>query len=400
MTFVARRRAAVLVPWLALAAVTAFAIVQMRARHEAVRDAPPLAAETPPSPASPASPVAGSAPTEAALRAEEALDAALADLEAARAEAGSRAREGVLASARAEAAEARLAAHTARAEALEQEIASLRAAAAERAAEAAEAASTPPAPSEQAAWVEDAGADDPRRRRRAVERAAAATPDQVAGLEARRVAGADLLALARLAAALPSGDATDALVVGLLLDGPVDVGRAGRLVTALGSDPLLRPVVMQALLGRASPGMLKVALGQLAGREADLGDPDARAALTAALAPRFQSSDASQLHAGARAAGILRLPGTAPRLVPLLDHEGAAVRAVAAHALSRVPDLDTVRAGAVKALPGLLLDGSLSVRMAGTLLAETLLGAQVDYDPASGEGARREALDRLLDRLE
>ena len=291
--------------------------------------------------------------------------------------------------------------HAARVQALEAEVAALRAAATAATAAPVDAA---PAPVERQddllPWVEDAGADDPARRRRALERAAAAGSEEVARL-AEMVGGeADPVALARLAAALPAGDEADALVLELLLEEQTDFGTTSRMLSALGSDPLLRPAVLEVVLGRVSPGALKAALGLLAGYEDALGDAERRAELAGFLAPRLASTDASQLHAGARAAGILRLPGVAPRLLELLDHEVAVVRVVAAHALSLVPDLADVRAAAIKALPKLLLDDSLSMRTAGALLAEALVGEPLDdYDPAAGEGARREALDAILDRL-
>ena len=394
MTLVARRRAAVLVPWLALAAVTVFAIVQMRARHRAAQGTPAVV-ET-----AAADPVAAPRSTEdaaAALAAEAALDAALQDLDAARAEAGRLARETTQAWARADAAAALLAAHAARVQALEVEIATLRAAATAAPVDAA------PAPVERQdellPWVEDAGADDPARRRRALERAAAAGPEEVARL-AEMVGGeADPVALARLAAALPAGDATDAFVLALLLAERAELDVASRVVDSLGPEPLRRPAVLEALLGRAAPGVLQAALGLLAGYEAELGDETRRAELAAALAPRLDGDETAQLHAGARAAGLLRLPGLAPRLAALLTHDEGVVRVAAAHALSRVPDLDVVRAEAAAALPRLLLDEDLAVRIAGALLAEALVGEPLDYDPSASEGARREALDAILDRL-
>lgn len=364
MTLVARRRAAVLVPWLALVAVTVFAVVQMRARHEAEQGSPPavVVVDTPvePVPASAQPDIAA-----AAHAAEAALDAALQDLEVARAKAVARDRALGAESVRAEAAEARLAAEIARREALE---------AAEETLEApppAPPAEAPPAAAETtdelAAWVEDATSDERQR---------------------------------RLSAAEKAGDLTDDAVIALLLDEGAPLDRSIRLVRALGPETLLRPAVLEAILARATPGVLKVALGPLAAHESDLGDAGRRTQLAAVLTPRLAADDFGQLHAGARAAGLLRLPSLALRLAGLLVHEEPAVRVAAAHALSLVPDLDAARADAVKALPGLLLDNSRSVRTAGALLAEALVGAPIDYDPAAGEGARREALDRLLDRLE
>jgi len=394
MSIAARRRAAVLVPWIALAAVTVFAIAQVRARRESepVAPSPPAPQET--SVAPPAPDLTG-----AAGATETALDEALVDLEHARAETTALAKARAAALARAETAEARLAASQARVGALMAEVEGLRAAPAPAPAPpAAPSVAAVPAPAEDpvAGWLADVSAADAQRRARARERAAEASDEQIARLAALLAEDFEgrSEALARLAASLPAGDARDALVATLLAD---DAARPEHVVL-LGARVVARPGVVEALLRDASAPVLAEALPFVAGGADDL-DGDTRARYAAALAERLDRFAVEDLVVATRAAGLLRLPGAAVRLVVLADHEDPAVRAGAAYALSRVPDLDLVRADAVKHLPALLLDASPDVRTAAALLAETLVGGAVAYDPTANEAARREAVDAILQRL-
>lgn len=395
MTIVARRRAALLVPWVALAAVSLFAFLQTRARHEAERTRAP--ASSPPS-----ATISGdgerAGPTLAVVQAtEDALDAALVDFEEARARAADLERDRMAVDARRETAEARLSVSKACVEALEAEAAvheqeaKARDGELEGLRERIRILEDPVL-----GWIEDAGSEEADRQAKAREAAAKAQPEEVARLRALLEASPmRAAAVANLVSALPESDDAGALVVRVLL--APDAG--SERVALVGADALARPAVALALVEEASPEVLGEVLRWLAGRR-EAFDAHALGLLAEAVRPRLDGFDPVDVATAARAVGVLGLPGAAADLIVLTRHEDVPVRAAAVHALSRIPDLADVREEAERVLLAQLLDDALEVRIAGRLLAEALLGSPVDYDPKAGEAARRKAVDEILDRLD
>jgi hypothetical protein len=200
-------------------------------------------------------------------------------------------------------------------------------------------------------------------------------------------------AAARLLSHLPAGEQVDVLAGHVL---QADGGSAAR-VRLLDRDTLAR--LLPGLTATASAEVVEEGLRLLAGRLPDLGEAQ-RASLADQLRRRLRGHGGWPHTTTLEMAAAFRLEGLAETVAERLADEDAATRAAAAYTLSRLPDLETARAAAVRALPDLLVDEALDVRIAALHLAEALLGRTIgDYDPAAGKAARREAATRILDRL-
>jgi hypothetical protein len=383
------------VPWIALGAVTIFALVQVSARHDAeqrAEDAQRTPHEVPAPETSDA--------REAARAAERSLDQALLDLRAAEEREAAARRELHDALLRLEAAEAALSVAEARIEVLarppeapSEELDALR-----RELEAAhqrlEAARTEAARAAVLEWLDDAASDDASRRKRATERAARAGEAEVAAV--RDALDADpgrATAAARLVAAMPPGEPADALAIALLL-APEAAGEAPDRVSAVGAAHLARMDVVIPLLRSAAPAVRREVLVWIAARDVDWSEAD-RTRVASALLSVLEAEDADALASAAHGLGIFRLGGGAGRLGGLLLHDAAAVRAASAYALARVPDAAAADESARAAVLRLLADEAVEVRTAAVLLAERLLGAPVDFDPAGDAASRAAALERI-----
>jgi hypothetical protein len=387
-------------PWAALALVTVFALAQVRAR----RGGPPA-------------PVGSlrmfdehGRPGSAAPRAAEILDHAFEDraaMAASRDRAWRERDEALLAFDRAEAARAVLAARLAAEQSAREapvpdaaadpaeatEIEGLRAELAV-AREEARRARESSGQADLLAWLEDAASEDHARRARARRRAAEAKPEDVEAL--RRALAEDPArapGVGRLVGALPPGEAAGALAVALLL-GPGAGDDPARRVAEIGPATLLRVEVFERVLAEAVPAVRQEVLSWVAAREKGWSEIE-RTRIARALGPLLGAEDPGALAAAVRGVGILRLPGLAARLAALLDHDRPDVRAAAAHALSRVERDAEANVRARAALPRLLVDDDLPVRIAGRLLAEAVLGRPVVFDPEAPPEARQRALDAL-----
>ncbi|MFV1960104.1 MAG: hypothetical protein ACC662_11910, partial [Planctomycetota bacterium] len=339
----------------------------------------------------------------AAVACEKALDEALRDLEATRktlaeaTEARDRARAGAEGlQAKLDAADARLEAYdravTAaekRARALEETTGGMTARVEELEARrrAAEDAAQ--------GWLRDVASHEEDRLRRARERAAKAGAKDVrhlAELLAEDAARAkDAVAL--LASLKPS-EAADAVVLAVLC-APGAAEHAAAWTAATGPAHLLRPTALAPLLSEADPPVRAAVLDWLAAHASAIEEGDVPRVGEAVLGVVDAVADAASLAPAARLLGILRVEGGALRCAALLASDDPSVRAGAAYALSRVPDRAQVADEARKALPALLADPALSVRLAGVLLAEAVLGRSIDFDPPADEAVRRKALQGL-----
>jgi hypothetical protein len=372
-----------LLPWAALTAVTALALRALSERRRleagtATTDAPP--------PSPPASAVGGDAAIERAL-----LDLARADAS----------RRSALLAADAEAARARRAEEEA---AVLAALLSARPPVAPSASPAPPPAPPPPPPLPRAtpepgprgyaplAWVEDAASGDAARLARARAAARAATPADLADLEALLAeAPSRAPAVAQLLPAVPAGGGAQRLAVAALL-GDGAAGDADRIVGLVGLH-LLEADALWAALGAAAPEVRRATLRWLREREPAWGALE-RARVARPLVLLLDAEDAGARAAAIEAVGILRLEGLAERLAPRLADGAPPVRAGAARALARVP-LGAAEPAARAALARLLADEDLDVRAAGLALAERLVGRALDFDPAAPPAARAAALAAL-----
>jgi hypothetical protein len=152
------------------------------------------------------------------------------------------------------------------------------------------------------------------------------------------------------------------------------------------------------VLADAGPGVRRETLAR-AGARAESWTDEERKVLADAVLPLLGSAKPADRAAGARAVAVLRLTGARLRLLALLGKDEPEVRAAAAHALSRAPDLEASRDSLRPHLLPLLEDPAPAVRTAGLLLAEAWLGEPIAFDPAAPEAARRAALAEIRARL-
>ncbi len=385
-----RRGVYAAVPWFALVLVVIVLFVELSSRRGSGEPVP--AAGTPPS-VSPAPPRT----SDARLLAD--LSAARAEAEAARAEA----RDAVagLAEAREQRnqAEAGRAVAEARVKALEAENAAARERLAVLEKDLAEAkdAATRAADPVESLLADAARAKDPADTARLDRAAAGLAPDRIERLRERLEADPDARRQAvKFAGHLPDGPATRGAVGALLRSADAEEAPA-TYVEAL-APHLRRAEVAAVVLDRAGPAVRREVLARLAAW-AEPWKTEERETVSKTLLRLLADADEGAQAVGARGVGALRVPGAAERLSSLLSSASAEVRAASAHALSRVPDLASVRDAVKPRLLALLADASLPVRQAGALLAEATLGAAVAFDPAAPEGERRAALDALRARL-
>ncbi len=384
------------VPWVALAAVTAFALVLLADRGATPSAATPREAPAASAPA-PAETPGAVDPVAAANIAEENLDEALVANEALKVQVAEleKARDASLR--RAEKAEARIATEEERLAAYEATLDQAGTLAAEtqdrldemtRRVEELE-ARRKAAEDRVMRWIRDVASEEKDLRQRALDGVGGAGPDDLSRLAelvaedpSRAPAVADLLA------AVEPSDASDAVALAVLRAGvePKDVPAA----------LLVRPAVVKGALTEGDETLARGVLAALATHAARL-DEEGAGAVSEAVVPLLDEPVLAPL--AARVVGIARSGGAASKLAGLLASEDPAARAAAAYALSRVPDLGSVASDARKALPGLLMDDDLSVRTAGVLLAEAVLGGPVTYDPAADAAARGKAVDQLKQRL-
>ncbi len=418
----ARSRLMTFLPWIALIAVTIFAFAQMRARRSeparpaaapaSVAGTVPRAATTAPGRAAPgqaapgqADPATAKAAREAALRAADtALDDALQDLARARARIQELERVYGAATTRADTAQARLDAATARLDAAETDLDVSVAEVKRLETELGPLLERVVALEERRAIVEDrllrmladAVAEDPERTKRARGVAGRLDSDDLERLAVlvredptRASVAADLLP------AVPSSTGgADALVTAVLAGlepGDDDHERLARL----GRDHLVRPSLLTHVLGEAELGRWHPILLAWLGRHASALEEEARDALAHPLASRLLGDDDAMRALALRLMGILRQDGQATALAPFLGAEDDAVRAAAAYALSRAPDRAAVETVAWAAVPALLADESLDVRVAGALLAEAILGRPLAFDPAADPATRSTQIQAL-----
>ncbi len=245
-------------------------------------------------------------------------------------------------------------------------------------------------------WLDDAASGDKARVAYAMARASEATSEQIAALGRllKEASPAKLKAAARLTGALPRGGATSALVGDILLE-RTDAVQAG-VIAAVPRERLLDAVVFERLLAHGSP-MLRAHLLVLGAQHG--WSVEDRERIGAVLLKQLAADDAEALSQAAKALAYFGIEGGAKRLGALLDHTAPGVRAAAAYGLRGVPDRKVADAEARAAVPGLLDDDVQSVRLAGALLAEALLGAPVTFDVNASRTQRAASIQEIKRRL-
>ncbi len=405
------------VPWIALLIVTAFAIVLLARRESPASAARPTAdGASPPAsgPATTAAPAPAAAPAprdaaaieKAAAATEIEYDRVLQDLAQERQHAADLAQEAAASRARAESAEARRAAAEARLTAVDEamgaaeaEVKDLRQALdamggrVEGLEARREAAEDPVR-----RWLKDAADPDPDHRQRAkrgAERAGEKDLAHLAELVSKDPAYA--APAATFLSWVEASDASDQATAAVLAAADATTDPKA-IVAALGATPVARPAAVAPTLSNGGPALRRAVLDAVLQNAARVAD-DQKAAFAAPVEGLLASGEPDLVARAARLVGYLRLDGLAPKLVPLLGSDDAAVRAGAAYALSRVPDRASVDAEVKASLATLLAADSVEVRTAAVLLAEAVLGERVAFDPAAPADARARALDALRPRL-
>jgi len=247
-------------------------------------------------------------------------------------------------------------------------------------------------------WLEDVASGDKTRVAYARARASKATPEQIEALRAvlNQAEPAHLPAAARLANALPTGEATTTLVGDLVLRLPQSGVRLG--LDRIGAERLMSFEIVARVLAEGSTRLRDELVTRVTPHRATWTE-EQRRALASALMRLLDSDEIAVLRSGLKGIAHLRLAGGVARLIELTRHESAVIRAGAAYALSRVPDLDTVKDRVRALVPVLLDDEGFLVRTAGSVLAEVLIGGRVTFDPKAPAGERADAIQRIKKRL-
>jgi hypothetical protein len=377
-----------LLPWAALAVMTVFFFVQVRAltrarRSEAralERERALRAAGT----SQPARPPAASPPERDPAGTQAALKAARARLTTLGAE-----RDGL--QSRLERAEALRAAARARARALEADRDHWRKLADERAAELARARKAAHGPV--ADWLAAVSGSDEDAARRAVKAAGEASPPPVGALRAlwqARPSPARADACARLLAAWPPGPETSALAGTLIAAGGPQVGARMRRLHA----HLAEVGCMLAVLASPSLAVRRAALVWLDPETVKRSEAD-RARLADALAASLEADDPRLVGVAAEGLGRLREGGHEDELAALLTRKEPGLRLTAVWSLTRLLPASKALPLVRDALVALLGSGDDALRRRAVYVAGRLLRTS----PAEADGAGRAQAERLAARL-